>query len=120
MSNDTRPCLSKILMVWMMKWDLVIPSKALGFRLNALTREDLNFLDVDLYKVNPLSPRMFTNAFPVLLCSLIRSDTVSRWFILLKLARQLVVLGMLQSFFLVVHRAFHFLLEKPYQTETFS
>ena len=104
----------------MMKWDLVIPSRAFGLRLNAFTREDLNFLDVDLYRVKPLSPRMFTNAFPVLLCSLIRSDTVSRWFMLLKLARQLVVLGMLHSFFLVDHRAFHFLLEKPYRTETFS
>ena len=104
----------------MMKWDLVIPSRAFGLRLNAFTREDLNFLDVDLYRVNPLSPRMFTNAFPVLLCSLIRSDTVSRCFMSLKLARQLVVLGMLHSFFLVDHRAFHFLLEIIYLTETFS
>ena len=104
----------------MMKWDLVIPSRAFGLRLNAFTREDLNFLDVDLYKVNPLSPRVLTNAFPVLLCSLIRSDTVSRWFMLLKLARQLVVLGIDHSFFLVDHRAFRFLLEKPYRTETFS
>ena len=103
-----------------MKWDLVIPSRALGLRLNALTREDLNFLDVDLYKVNPLSPRMVTNAFPVLLCSLIRYDTVSRLFMSLKLTRQLTVLGMLQSFFLVGHRAFHFLLEILYPTETFS
>ena len=103
-----------------MKWDLVIPSRAFGLRLNALTREDLNFLDVDLYKVSPLSPRMFTNAFPVLLCSLIRSDTVSRWFMLLKLARQLVVLGIDHSFFLAGHRAFHCLLEKPYRTGTFS
>ena len=103
-----------------MKWDLVIPSRAFGLRLNAFTREDLNFLDVDLYKVSPLSPRMFTYAFPVLLCSLIRYDTVSRLFMSLKLVRQLTVLGMLQSFFLVDHRAFHFLLEKPYPTETFS
>jgi hypothetical protein len=104
----------------MMKWDLVIPSKAFGLRLNAFIREDLKRPDVDLYKINPLSPRMFTNAFPVLLCSLIRSDTVSRWFMLLKLARQLVVLGMLHSFFLVDHRAFHFLLAKLYRTGTFS
>ena len=96
-----------------------MPSIAFGLRLNAFIREDLNFLDVDLYKVNPLSPRMFTKAFPVLLCSLIRFDTVSRWFMLLKLARQLVVLGMLHSFFLVDHRPFHCLLEKHYRTGTF-
>jgi hypothetical protein len=97
-----------------------MPSRAFGLRLNAFTREDLKRPDVDLYKVKPLSPRIVTNAFPVLLCSLIRSDTVSRWFMLLKLARQLVVLGILHSFFLIDHRAFHCLLEKPYRTGTFS
>jgi len=84
-------------------------------RLNAFTREALKRPEVDLYKVNPLSPRMFTNAFPVLLCCLIRSDTVSRWFMLLKLARQLVVLGMLHSFFLKGSRSFRCLLEKLYR-----
>ncbi len=96
-----------------------MPSRAFGLRLKAFTREDLKRPDVDLYRVNPLSPRIFTNAFPVLLCSLIRSDTVSRWFKLLKLARQLVVLGILHSFFLIDHRPFHCLLEKPYRTGTF-
>jgi hypothetical protein len=82
-----------------------MPSRAFGLRLKAFTREDLKRSDVDLYKVNPLSPRIVTNAFPVLLCSLIRSDTVSRWFKLLKLARQLVVLGMDQSCFFVFNRS---------------
>jgi len=106
MIRETRPYLSRILMEWVMKCDLVRPTTALGLRLKTSMNLDLSLFGVDEYKLRPWSPARWMKTFPVLLWSFMRSQAVSRFPTWLMLERQVTVLGMDHWFFLGGPRSF--------------
>jgi hypothetical protein len=116
---ETIPCLCRIFTVWMIRWDLVMPMIALGFRLKALMNLDFHLLDMEAYRVRPLSPVILMKTLPVLLWRVIISEAVSRCFTLWILLRQDVVRGMDHSFFLAGSRSFHIQRVILYQTGIF-
>ncbi len=116
---ETRSCLWRILTPWRIRWILLMPIIALGFRLKALINLDFHLLDMEAYKERPLSPVILIKALPVLLWREINSDAVSRCFKVWILLRQDTVLGMFHAFFLIGARSFHIQRARIYQTGIF-
>ena len=84
-----------------------MPIIALGLRLKASMNRSFHLLDMEEYRVSPLSPVILINALPVRLWREINSEAVSRCFKLWILLRQEVVRGIDHSFFLISARSFH-------------
>jgi len=104
----------------MIRWDLVIPMIALGFRLKASMRRALHLWGRAEYRVRPVSLVTLMNTLPVLLWRVINSDAVSSCLMLCILLRQDVVRGMDHSFFLVAARSFYIQRVGFFRPETFS
>jgi len=89
----------KIFKEWMIKCDLEIPTKAIGFLKNPFKYIVLSDFGMVEYKNNPASPVRLIKILPVFLNFVINCVAVSRYFMLRMLERMDVVRGIDHLFF---------------------